>query len=510
MNSFEIGLFVLYGLVLLLLVFFGVHKYFLLYLYLKHKDKPIYTTGQMKILPAVTIQLPIYNERYVIERLIGAVCGLDYPRHLLEIQVLDDSLDETRDVAQKLVQTYRARGFDIHYLHRENRIGYKAGALDYGLSRTKGEFIAIFDADFVPQADFLEKSLPYFENGKVALVQARWGHINRNYSLLTRIQSMFLDGHFIIEHTARNRSGRFFNFNGTAGIWRKQAILDAGGWQHDTLTEDLDLSYRAQLAGWKFVYLPDVVAPAELPVEINAYKSQQHRWAKGSVQTAKKLLPVIFKSNIPFRVKLEASVHLVSNLTYLFMTIPSILMPIILNVQLNRGWDWMIYVYLLVFFAASLSVILYYLISQKEINGRWKQHIPYLPLLMSIGIGLSINNTRAVLEALFNRDSEFKRTPKYRIEKARDRWHDKKYRADFNFQPLFEIALGIYFTIALLSLVDRGLFVSIPFFLLFQFGFVYLGLMSLLQSKKLSFPIRQIKLFFHQRLLFVARSLSVF
>jgi cellulose synthase/poly-beta-1,6-N-acetylglucosamine synthase-like glycosyltransferase len=510
MSGFEIGLFVLYGLVLLLLMFFGVHKYFLLYLYLKHKDKPIYKMGLMKTLPQVTIQLPIYNERYVIERLIKAVCALDYPRHLLEIQVLDDSLDETRAVAQKLVQTYRLRGFDIHYFNRDNRLGYKAGALDYGLHRAKGEFIAIFDADFVPKADFLKKSLPYFENGKVALVQARWGHINRNYSLLTRIQSMFLDGHFIIDHTARNRSGRFFNFNGTAGIWRKQAILDAGGWQHDTLTEDLDLSYRAQLAGWKFVYLPEVVAPAELPVEINAYKSQQHRWAKGSVQTAKKLLPVVLKSKIPFQLKLEASVHLVSNLTYLFMTIPAILMPIILNVQLNRGWDWMVYLYLFVFFIASLSVVLYYLVSQKESTGRWRQQILYLPLLMSLGIGLSINNSRAVLEALFNRASEFKRTPKYRIEKTRDRWRHKKYRTGLNLQPLFELALGVYFTIALLNLVDQGLFVSIPFFLLFQFGFVYLGLMSLLQSRKLGFPIRQIKFFFQQGLLFVTRSLSGF
>ncbi|MFQ5772806.1 MAG: glycosyltransferase, partial [bacterium] len=439
-----------------------------LYLYLKHKNHPIFRKGAIAPLPLVTIQLPLYNEKYVIERLIKSICSLDYPKNILEIQILDDSVDETQKVAKKLVKKYKAQGFHIKYINRHNREGFKAGALDIGLKQAKGEFLAIFDADFVPKPDFLKKTLPYFCNKKVGLVQTRWGHINRDYSLLTRIQSMFLDGHFIIEHTARNRSGRFFNFNGTAGLWRKEAIITAGGWQHDTLTEDLDLSYRAQLAGWKFVYLPHVVAPAELPVEINAYKSQQHRWAKGSVQTAKKLLPFIFKSKLPFFIKLEASVHLVSNLTYLFMTIPSILMPIILQLQLNRGWDWMAYVYLFVFFTASLSVILYYLISQKESCGNWKKQIPYLPVLMSLGIGLSVNNAKAVLEALFNYTTEFKRTPKYSIKNSMDKWRNKTYRSDFNFQPVLELLLGSYFTISLLSLLNKGLFISIPFFLLFH------------------------------------------
>ncbi|HEX9652672.1 MAG TPA: glycosyltransferase family 2 protein, partial [bacterium] len=427
---------------------------------------------------------------------------------LLEIQVLDDSTDETSLVAERLVQMYRLQGFNIGCIHRENRIGYKAGALHRGLIQSSGEYVAIFDADFAPNPDFLKRGLRYFGDTKVGLVQARWGHINSSYSLLTRIQSMFLDGHFIIEHIARNRSGRFFNFNGTAGIWRKQAIFDAGGWQHDTLTEDLDLSYRAQLRGWRFVYVPDLVAPAELPVEVNAYKSQQHRWAKGSVQTAKKLLPVIFKSKVPFSVKLEASLHLISNMTYLFMTIPSILMPIILHVQLNRGWDWMIYLYLLVFFTASLSVITYYLIAQRESNSNWKQQIPYLPLLMSLGIGLSVNNARAVLEALFNFRSEFRRTPKYRIERAGDSWRQKSYRAEFNVQPLIELLFGCYFTLAAISLAKRGLFVSVPFFLLFQFGFIYLGAMSLMQSRMLTIDFSQLKLFFQRRLLFITKNLS--
>lgn len=505
---FEIVLLAFYGLVVLLLVLFGLHKYFLLYLYMKHKNHPVLPLGKLNNLPKVTLQLPIYNEKYVIDRLLEAVCALDYPRELLEIQVLDDSTDETSSAAERLVQFYQRRGYNIQYIHRKNRVGYKAGALDTGLSRAEGEYVAIFDADFIPRPDFLKRTLPFFTDPNVALVQARWGHINRNYSLLTRIQSIFLDGHFIIEHTARNRSGRFFNFNGTAGIWRKQAILDAGGWQHDTLTEDLDLSYRAQLRGWKFVYMPDLVAPAELPVEVNAYKSQQHRWAKGSVQTAKKLLPLIFKSKIPLAVKLEASLHLMSNMTYLFMTIPSVLMPIILHVQLNRGWDWMVYLYLFVFFTASLSVIIYYLISQKESNPNWKEQLPYLPILMSLGIGLSINNAKAVLEALFNHRSEFRRTPKYKIERLTDSWRHKSYRANLNLLPFIELLLGSYFTLALVSLADRGLFVSIPFFILFQFGFVYLGAMSLIQSRIFTMNLTQLKLFFHQRLLFTTKNLS--
>lgn len=506
MSTIELLLVLLYGVVLLLLVIFGLHKYYLLYLYLKYKNKPCYDPHILSNPPRVTIQLPIYNEKYVVKRLIEAVCHLDYPRELLEIQILDDSTDETRHFASKTVQGFKDRGFDIKYIHRSDRTGFKAGALDHGLKIAKGDFLAIFDADFVPTPDFLARTLPFFGNSKVGLVQARWGHINRDYSLLTRIQSMFLDGHFVIEHTARNRSGRFFNFNGTAGVWRKEAILSAGGWQYDTLTEDLDLSYRAQLSGWEFVFLPDLVAPAELPVEMNAYKSQQHRWAKGSVQTAKKLLPQILRSNFPFAVKFEAAIHLVSNLTYLFMTIPSILMPIILHMQLQRGWYWMAYLYLVVFFAATLSVIIYYLTSQKETYGTWKRQLLYVPLLMSLGIGLSVNNAKAVLEALLNRASEFKRTPKYNIETTLDKWRNKTYRSDFSFMPVVELLLGSYFTIALFTLLNKGLFVSVPFFVLFQFGFGYIGAMSFLQSKRFAFRLQRMKSSFLNGLFFLRKS----
>lgn len=507
MNGVEVGLFAVYGIVLFMLVIFGLHKYFLLYLYWKYKKVNTYEPGVLKDFPHVTVQLPVFNEQYVVRRLLDAVCALDYPREKLEIQVLDDSTDETSDLIKRIVRNYQQQGLDVCYVYRENRNGFKAGALDNGLRMAKGEFLAIFDADFVPQPDFLKRTIPYFMNQEVGMVQTRWGHINRSYSLLTRVQSMFLDGHFIIEHVARNRSGRFFNFNGTAGVWRKQAIIDAGGWQHDTLTEDLDLSYRAQLAGWKFYYLPDVVAPAELPVEMNAYKSQQHRWAKGSVQTAKKLLPKIARSNIPFFVKLEASVHLFSNFNYLFMTIPSLLMPVILHVQLSRGWDWMVYVYLFVFFSATLSVGLYYYVSQRESNLAWREQIPYLPLLMSLGIGLSINNAKAVLEAIFNHSTEFKRTPKYNIKTALDTWRRKKYRAEFNLQPIVEILLGSYFIATFVVFMSKGLFVSIPFFLLFQFGFIYIGLTSLVQSRTLMLPFRHLRLLFQNAVLLLTRRL---
>src|SRR5262249_18684844 len=254
------------------------------------------TTQKFAEPPVVTVQLPIYNEMYVVERLIDAVCQIDYPRDKFEVQVLDDSTDETRQIARAMVERCRNQGIDIHYLHRDIRTGFKAGALAHGLKSAKGQFIAIFDADFIPSREILFKTIDQFTNPEIGMVQVRWGHINSEYSLLTKIQSIMLDGHFVIEHTARNRSGRFFNFNGTAGIWRREAIETSGGWQHDTLTEDLDLSYRAQMRGWKFMFVPDVVAPAEVPVEINSFKSQQHRWAKGSIQTARKILPLVLKS----------------------------------------------------------------------------------------------------------------------------------------------------------------------------------------------------------------------
>src|SRR5687768_2630819 len=302
-----------YFFVLVILALYGWHRYYLVYLYMKNKRRLPVPLGSFQTLPRVTVQLPIYNEMYVADRLIDAVCAFDYPRELLQIQVLDDSTDETTSVAERAVRRHAAAGIDISYLHRTNRHGYKAGALEAGLKLATGEYVAIFDADFIPTTDFLQRTIQFFTDSKIAMVQARWGHINQDYSLLTKIQSILLDGHFVLEHGARNRSGCFFNFNGTAGVWRREAIETSGGWQHDTLTEDLDLSYRAQLGGWRFLFLPDVVSPAEVPVEMNSFKSQQHRWAKGSIQTFLKLMPRILRSDQPFAIKAEAFFHLSAN-----------------------------------------------------------------------------------------------------------------------------------------------------------------------------------------------------
>jgi cellulose synthase/poly-beta-1,6-N-acetylglucosamine synthase-like glycosyltransferase len=447
-----------------------------------HKDRAPGPPPPVSEWPVVTVQLPIYNEMYVADRLIDAVCALEYPKGKLEIQVLDDSTDETRDIAELAVRRQAARGFAITYLHRTDRTGYKAGALDAALKVARGQFIAIFDADFVPPSDFLTRTVPYFENPRLALVQARWGHLNRDYSLLTQIQAILLDGHFVLEHGGRNRSGCFFNFNGTAGVWRREAIGDAGGWQHDTLTEDLDLSYRAQLRGWQFLFLPDLVTPAEVPVEMNAFKSQQHRWAKGSIQTCRKLLPYILQADLPLKVKVEAFFHLTANFNYVLMVLLSILMFPAMYYRYNMGWTEMLLIDVPLFAAATASVINFYLVSQREAYPDWRARVKYLPLVMALGIGLAVNNTRALIEALFGDPGEFTRTPKYGIEGAQDDWQHKKYHQVMPIQPLIEVALGVYFTGTVLYAFANGIYGTLPFLMLFQFGFLYAGLMSLLQQ----------------------------
>ena len=334
-----------YFFVLIILGMYGWHRFFLVREYTKHKDRAAGPVPHVAddAWPMVTVQLPFYNEMYVIERLIDSVAAFDYPKDKLEIQILDDSTDETTQIAELAAERLAARGFIVSYLHRTDRTGYKAGALEKGLDVAKGEFISIFDADFVPEADFLKKTVPYFiGNPKLALVQARWGHLNHDYSLLTRIQAVMLDGHFILEHGGRNRAGCFFNFNGTAGVWRREAIPDAGGWRHDTLTEDLDLSYRAQIKGWKFLFVPQVVAPAEVPVEMNSFKSQQHRWAKGSIQTCKKVLPNLLRADLPLKVKMEAFFHLTANFNYVLMLALSLLMFPAMIVRYEMGWSEML------------------------------------------------------------------------------------------------------------------------------------------------------------------------
>jgi len=473
----------LYFLTLVILSVFGLHRYVMVYLYFRHQDRRALPVPLPEKLPRVTVQLPLYNEMYVVDRLLDSVTKIRYPKGLLEIQVLDDSTDETTAIASAAVERYREQGFDIHCLHRQDRHGFKAGALDAGLQVAKGEFVLIFDADFIAPPDILERSLGHFQDPRVGMVQARWGHINRDYSLLTQVQSVLLDGHFILEHGGRNRSGRFFNFNGTAGVWRRAVIADAGGWQHDTLTEDLDLSYRAQMKGWRFVFVQDLVSPAEIPVEMNAFKSQQHRWAKGSIQTCKKLLPAILASSLPRHIKAEAVFHLTANFAYPLMILLSLLMFPAMVIRYNMGWYEMMIVDVPLFLGATMSVCSFYLMSQREVFGEsWKSRIKYLPMVLAVGIGLSVNNAKAVLEAVFGMESEFTRTPKYRVEGASDEWKQKRYRGTPNLVPFVELLLALYFSFMAYYALVNEIYGTLPFIFLFQAGYLYTAAMSLFQN----------------------------
>jgi cellulose synthase/poly-beta-1,6-N-acetylglucosamine synthase-like glycosyltransferase len=478
---------VVYFAMLVGLSIYGLHRYLMIYLYYKYRKQKATPAGQFAELPKVTVQLPLYNEMYVAERLLDAVIALDYPKNRIEVQVLDDSTDETTEIVRRKVAKLRQQGFDVSHIHRTNRYGYKAGALENGLQTATGEFIAIFDADFVPQPELLQTTIQFFTDPNIGMIQTRWGHLNERYSILTRLQSMFLDGHFLIEQTARARSGRFFNFNGTAGIWRRTCIVSSGGWQHDTLAEDLDLSYRAQIKGWRFLFLPDIVTPAELPVEMNAFKSQQHRWAKGSVQAGKKMLPVLWRTNLPLKIKIEGTVHLTSNFGHLMLLVLCLLFHSSASAGTNQAtggnpWTKMLLVDLPLFLAASMSITAFYFCAQKELHAQWWKRLLYIPFLMAVGIGLSLNNARAVLEAIFNHQSEFVRTPKFGVRSRDDSWAGTKYRALRGLVPYLEVGFGVYFSYLLLQAIDKSQWTLIPFVMVFQGGFLYVGLMSLMQS----------------------------
>lgn len=484
-NAFDVELLIPYFIVLIMLAAYGAHRYVLVYLYYKHrKNRTTAPASRFEELPRVTVQLPIFNEQFVVERLLDAISQLDYPLDKLDVQVLDDSTDETVAVAKGLVEHYAARGFPITYIHRTNREGFKAGALANGLKTAQGEFVAIFDADFTPPPDFLMKTIHHLHDPKIGMVQTRWTHINRNYSFLTEVEAILLDGHFVLEHSGRARSGVFFNFNGTAGVWRRSAIEDAGGWQHDTLTEDTDLSYRAQLKGWKFIYLQDVECPAELPVEMTAFKTQQARWAKGLIQTGKKVLPRIMKSKEPFHVKLEAWFHLTSNLSYPLMCMLSVLLLPAMIIRFYQGWFQMLYIDIPLFLASTFSISSFYLVSQRELFPRtWLRTFIYLPFLMALGIGLTVTNTRAVLEALIGKKTPFARTPKYRVETRKDKVRAKTYRKRLGWVPWLELAIGTYFAFTVYYAVDNENYLTIPFLVLFVVGYWYTGLLSLLQGR---------------------------
>ena len=478
--------------VLMVVALYGFHRYVLVYLYVKHRDHLAQPKSDMSELPRVTVQLPMYNEDIVAERIIRATCQLDYPLEKLEIQVLDDSTDHSADIARRACEDCAAKGYPIRYIHRDNRVGFKAGALEAGLKDATGEYIAIFDADFIPPRDILRNVVPYFTDDRIGMVQVRWDHLNRDASLLTRTQAIFLDAHFVIEHTARNRSGRFMHFNGTAGVWRRTTIDDAGGWQHDTLTEDLDLSYRAQMKGWQFVYLPQFCAPAELPPEIISFKQQAHRWTKGSFQTAIKLLPGILRSrHLPLRIKTEATFHLTNTLVYPLMVLVTVLMyPTffgLLSPFKPHTWSQHIFSASL-FILATCSASTFFVFGQRELFGKragWKALL-YVPFLMALGIGISLNNAKAVLEAIWGairkKPSEFVRTQKYGVTGSdRNIWKPQRVLTFSRLTlPILEVSFGCY----MLSCIWISWYynygrASLPFLLIFAGGYFYVGFNSI-------------------------------
>lgn len=484
LDTFDKVILTCYFIVLGILAIYGAYRIkqvvqFWRYRKLKPMPKAIYTPAE---LPVITVQLPLFNEMYVVERLLKAVSEMDYPREKLEIQVLDDSTDETVKVASEAVARYRALGFDISYIHRTDRTGFKAGALENGMKLAKGELLAIFDADFVPNPDFLRKLVDYFTDPLVGCAQMRWEHINGDYNLLTRLQTLMLDGHFVIEQTVRNRSGSFFNFNGTAGIWRKRTIENSGGWQHDTLTEDSDLSYRAQLMGWKFVYLLDEAAPSEIPVEINAFKAQQRRWAKGVMQVGIKLFRRIWYAPLSLQTRIEMFLRLTGNISYPLMILVSFLQFPLLLVRYNQGFYHLMIFDVPLLFLSTISVCLFYGTVVWYLDERKTPRLLHLPLMMALGIGLSFSNARAVIEALIGYQTEFVRTPKYKVEAGNDEtWKKKKYQRKRGFLPFLELGFALYFLCAIIYAARMSMWVTIPFLALFCFGYGYMGVMSFAQ-----------------------------
>jgi cellulose synthase/poly-beta-1,6-N-acetylglucosamine synthase-like glycosyltransferase len=486
LQPFDYAMLAPYFAVLVILSCYGLHRYHMIRGYWKHRKQmpmsgEVAAPQKFEKLPRVTIQLPIYNEQFVVERLMEETVKIDYPRELLEIQVLDDSTDETHPFTERLVAGYKAAGFPIEYIHRANRHGYKAGALQNGLKTATGEVIAIFDADFVPPRDFLMRTVDYFADPKVGVVQTRWGYLNRHYNVLTEVQAMLLDGHFVLEHVARAGSGRFFNFNGTAGILRRSMIDDAGGWQHDTLTEDSDLSYRAQLKGWKFVYVPSVECKSELPVDTYSFQVQQSRWAKGLMQVAIKLLPSILKADVPFKVKAEAFFHLTPNISYPLMIIVSALMLPVMIVRFYMGWFQMVVIDLPLIIASFWSISAFYVTAHRELfPNNWKRAFLFLPALMAAGVALTVINSRAVLEAIFGYQTAFARTPKYAIAGAQKlKAENAKYRSRSGWLPYAEVAIGTFFLGMTAFAIDSLNFLAVPFLLLFVGGYYWAGFTTL-------------------------------
>jgi cellulose synthase/poly-beta-1,6-N-acetylglucosamine synthase-like glycosyltransferase len=467
-----------YFAVLLLLAMYGLHRSHLVWTCLRHQKKldalknsvaPIASEGieTRSDLPHVTVQLPLYNEATVATRLLDQVAQVEYPRDRLEIQVLDDSTDETRALVRGHVERMRDAGLDVTYLHRVNRVGYKAGALDEGLKVAKGDLIAVFDADFLPQPDFLRAVVPHFEDATVGMVQARWGHLNRGHSLLTRVQALMLDGHHLVENRARMAAGWLFNFSGTGGMWRRAAILDAGGWQHDTLTEDLDLSYRAQLAGWKFVYRENVVTPAELPEDVSAFRAQQFRWAKGTVQTARKLLARVVRADLTLSQRVEALFHLTPHFAYPLMVFLSLLLLPALILMPATNPQAMLLIDLPLCIGTTGSLAAFYALAERAQGRSRREAMKLLPALLALGAGLAPHLSKAVFEGCRSMAGEFVRTPKKGVAQGRYR-----ARADL---PITEIALCLFSLASTVASIETGHYFATPFAMLFTFGYGYVG-----------------------------------
>ena len=484
-HPMDILVLLLYGLALMLLFFYNCGQLSLIIIYIRSERKRRMTalsiaTNSPDMLPRVTVQLPVYNELYVVERLIDAVVQLQYPIDKLDIQLLDDSTDETVDLIARKVHQYQQEGFDIEHVRRPNRTGFKAGALAYGLTFAKGEFIAIFDADFVPDPEFLLKTVPHFTDPRVAIVQTRWEHLNEEFSLMTQLQAFGLNAHFTIEQSGRHAAGFLANFNGTGGVWRKIAIADAGGWQSDTLTEDLDLSYRAQLRGWKFVYREDVGSPAELPVAMNALKSQQYRWMKGAAECARKLFGKVLRTpGIPFMTKLHAFFHLFSSATFILVLILGVMsVPLIYIRSQHPEWEWVFFVinlfqFNLLILITFYGIPLWFLKPESKAKLIW-----YFPMYSSLMMGLSLHNTIAVMEGYLGRKTPFVRTPKFNVKTAADQWGTNKYVSRrINWLTVVEGFLAIYFLGGLFLAVHvqdfRMFFLHIMLMVGFGMVFIY-------------------------------------
>lgn len=483
----EYAVLTIYGLSLVLIVLYSLMQLHLVITFLRwrKKCKPIAPLTGDEDLPFVTVQLPIYNELYVIERLLDSVTAMDYPKDRFEIQVLDDSNDETVEVTAKKVEELRKKGFLIEQVRRPDRVGFKAGALGYGLNFAKGEFIAIFDADFMPRPDYLRATLPNFDDEKIGVIQARWEHVNQNYSILTEMQAFHLDAHFTIEQFGRDVGGFYMNFNGTAGMWRKQCIIDAGGWEADTLTEDLDLSYRAQMKGWKFKYVDHIGAPAELPAEMGALKSQQYRWMKGGAEVARKMLGTLWRSQAPLGTKLHGTAHLLSSSVFiLVLTLGATSVPLLyLKHTLFGGkMDFLIGPITALFISFMILAFMYFISFRQREKNFWsalkrfgKFFIPYL----SLSMGMSLHNSIAVLQGYWGKKTPFIRTPKFDLKKKGDNWKKHKYKtAKVKPTVYIELLMALYFCIGIYLTFKFDDFAVLPYLLMEAVGFATVGYFS--------------------------------